>query len=143
MKQYSQLKLSIISFIILFLFSSSYGQTVERLYCKKVETSACFPGGDADWKLYLLKSINSEIPYIYCAPPGKYNVEVRFLIERNGDVCDIKPLTKVGFGMEEELIRIIHNSPDWTPATQNGRNVREYKRVTFTFNVSQREFIFL
>ena len=62
---------------------------------------------------------------------------VQFIINKEGAITDIKPLTKYGFGMEEEVIRILKKSPQWVPAIQFGRNVKAYRKQPVTFMVSK------
>ena len=65
-------------------------------------------------------------------------VMVQFVVDKEGRVTDIKPLTKFGFGMEEEVIRILKKSPPWIPAIQFGRSVKAYRKQPVTFVVARR-----
>ncbi|MEQ1678624.1 MAG: energy transducer TonB, partial [Chitinophagaceae bacterium] len=44
-------------------------------------------------------------------------------------------LTNHGYGMEEEAMRVIKKGPKWTPAVQNGRQVKAYRKQPITFQV--------
>lgn len=46
------------------------------------------------------------------------------------------PLTKYGYGMEQEVIRILKRSPKWIPAKQFGRAVSAYRIQPVTFQVT-------
>lgn len=59
----------------------------------------------------------------------------QFIVEKDGSISDIKPLTKLGHGMEDEAMRVIKASGKWQPAMQNGRQVRAYHKVPVTFQV--------
>lgn len=48
-------------------------------------------------------------------------VEVAFTIARNGSVSNIKLLKGIGYGCDEEAIRVISNSPLWSPGRFYGR----------------------
>lgn len=61
-----------------------------------VELEATFPG---NWANFLLENLDSKIPEVNGAQPGKYTVIVKFVIDPNGYVRDIKPLTNLGYGM--------------------------------------------
>jgi protein TonB len=50
-----------------------------------------------------------------------------------GAVSDIKALTNFGYGMEQEVIRIMKKSPMWTPASQKNRTVKAYRKQPVTF----------
>ncbi len=47
----------------------------------------------------------------------------------------MKAETSFGYGMEEEVIRIIKKGPKWTPASVNGKHVNAYRRQPVTFAV--------
>ena len=66
-----------------------------------------------------------------------YTVKIEFWIDTTGRVTGIKALTNFGFGMEEELIRVISKSVLWTPAKQGDSLVRERKLQTITFNAGK------
>lgn len=109
----------------------SNGNKLPESECE--EREAEFAGGVSAWLRYLTKNINAHIPGKKGAPPGKYTVIVQFIVHTDGSVSDIIPLTKFGFGMEEEVIRLIKFSPPWIPAQQYGRNVKAYRKQPVTF----------
>jgi hypothetical protein len=62
-------------------------------------------------------------------------VVVQFIVNTDGTIIDIKPLTDHGFGMEEEAVRVISRGPKWNPAIQGGKQVKAYRRQPVTFQV--------
>ena len=86
---------------------------------------------------FLVKNMKPEVPVNNGAPVGQYKVVIRFIVEMDGSVTDIKAQTKHGYGMEAECIRMIELSGKWIPAKQNGRIVRCYKEQPFVFVVSE------
>jgi N-acetylmuramoyl-L-alanine amidase len=103
----------------------------------KVEIESAFEGGEAAWKKYLSTHLKAFIPVDSGAPAGNYRVTVQFIVDQEGDISEIRPLTKHGFGMEEEVIRIIKNGPKWLPAIQNGRTVKAYRKQSVTFSIEE------
>ena len=103
----------------------------------KVEVEAGFNGGDFSWKAYLMKNLNADIPIQHGAPEGVYTVIVRFIVSKDGSVTEVKAETHLGFGMEEEAVRVIQKGPKWTPAIQNGKFVNAYRRQPITFIVNE------
>ena len=103
----------------------------------KVEVEAAFPGGAGAWAKYVQRSLNANVPIDNEAPSGSYQVVVQFIVDKEGNVSDVKSLTNHGYGMEEEAVRVIKRGPKWTPAIQNGRNVRAYRKQPITFIVSE------
>ena len=71
------------------------------------------------------------------APPGTYQVIVKFIVSKDGSISEVNAESKHGFGMEEEAVKIIKRGPKWTPALQNGRNVNAYRRQPITFIVEE------
>lgn len=100
----------------------------------KVEIEASFAG---DWPKFLQRNLNGEVAVNNGAPAGTYQVVIQFIVDREGNISDVKPLTSHGYGMEEEAMRAIKKAPRWTPAVQNGRQVKAYRKQPITFVVSE------
>jgi periplasmic protein TonB len=58
-------------------------------------------------------------------------VSVRFIVEENGKITDVKAVRGIGFGCDEEAVRVIAGMPDWKPGRQGGKPVA----VPFTIPV--------
>lgn len=101
----------------------------------KVEIEAAFPGGDSKWRRYLETSLNAQVATDNGAPEGAYTVVVQFVVDKEGNISDVRGLTSHGYGMEDEAIRVIKRGPKWTPAVQNGRQVKAYRKQPITFVV--------
>ena len=103
----------------------------------KVEIEAGFPGGSAAFKKYLERNLNANAPVENNAPPGTYTVIVKFVVSKSGAISDVTAETSLGYGMEQEAMKIIKKSPNWTPAQQNGSIVNAYRRQPITFVVAE------
>jgi protein TonB len=103
----------------------------------KVEIEAGFPGGSAAFKKYLERNLNANAPVENNAPPGTYTVIVKFVVSKSGAISDVTAETNLGYGMEQEAMKIIKKSPNWTPAQQNGSIVNAYRRQPITFVVAE------
>lgn len=97
-----------------------------------VEIEAKFTG---NWKAFLERNLNANIPVDNAAPAGNYPIDVQFVVDTNGIVSDIKPLTNLGYGMEQEALRVLKKATKWEPAIQNGRKVKAYRKQRITFQV--------
>lgn len=106
---------------------------------ERVEFEADYPGGINEWVKYLQRNLRADVPVDLGAAAGKYTVLVQFIVNLDGSITDITPLTNLGYGMEQEVIRIIKQSGKWTPAIQNGRTVKAYRRQPVTFMVEDDE----
>ena len=103
----------------------------------RVEIEPSFPGGAPLWRKYLERNLDASVPVKKKAPDGAYTVVVQFIVDKEGKISDAKPMTKHGYGMEEEGVRIIKAGPNWTPAVQNGRIVKAYRKQPITFVVGK------
>jgi len=102
----------------------------------KVEIEAKFPGGDGKWRQYLERNCNAQVATDAGAPEGTYTTVVQFVVDKEGNISDVKAMTNHGYGMEEEAVRVIKKGPNWTPAVQNGRAVKAYRKQPITFQVT-------
>lgn len=89
------------------------------------------------WSKFLKKNIDFGIAAYNNAPIGKYKVIVQFTILENGQLGEFVPLTRYGYGMEEELIRVLKKSPKWNPPYQDGRFVKARRKQSVTFIVAE------
>lgn len=129
--------------------AESYGQTCTRSYggviveitkekkpkriYTKVEITPAFPGGDSSWAQSLQDSLNRSIPFKNGAKAGKYIVSVRFLIEKDGSMADIRCLNDSGFGMCDQVVAAIvrkYGRPKWGPLPSG--KVRQYHTTSTT-----------
>ncbi|MFM6923999.1 MAG: energy transducer TonB, partial [Ferruginibacter sp.] len=83
------------------------------------------------------KNLNADVPVDHDSPSGKYTTVIKFVVSRDGTLSDIAAETNLGYGMEEEVLRIIKRSGRWIPAEQNHRKVNAYRRQPVTFVVEQ------
>ncbi len=102
----------------------------------KVEIEASFPGGEAKWRRYLETNCNGQVASDNGAPEGTYTTVIQFVVDKDGTISDVRALTNHGYGMEQEAIRVIKKGPNWTPAIQNGRQVKAYRKQPITFQVT-------
>jgi protein TonB len=100
----------------------------------KVEIESSYPGGPAAWLRYLNKNfrypddaVNNEI---------QGTVVVQFIVDKEGNVSDVSAISgPESGGLREEAIRVIKKSGKWTPAVQNGRQVKSYKKQPIVFKL--------
>lgn len=102
----------------------------------KVEVEASFKGGEKEWRRFLERNLEANVPVDNSAPEGTYTVTVQFIVDKEGKISDVRALSSHGYGMEEEAMRVIKKGPDWIPAVQNGRNVKAYRKQPITFVVA-------
>ena len=102
------------------------------------EKEATFPGSEEGWRRFLERNLDASVPVRKGAPLGYYSVRVQFMVNTDGTLSDVKALTNLGYGTEEEVLRMFKKSPKWIPAMQFGQPVRAYRIQPVTFVVQQR-----
>ncbi len=67
---------------------------------------------------------------------GNFTVVVRFIVDLNGNLDDVRALTKYGHGIEEGVIDILKKGPAWTPGSVHGKKVKSYHTQPVTFQIN-------
>ncbi|WP_400193530.1 energy transducer TonB [Hymenobacter sp. B81] len=62
-------------------------------------------------------------------------VMMEFMIEKDGSLTNIKPVKRLGSGLDEEAIRLIKASPKWEPARYQGQPVRQKMVLPILFQL--------
>jgi antitoxin component YwqK of YwqJK toxin-antitoxin module len=99
-----------------------------------VESEAQFK---KNWAQYMAKTLNANVAANNGAPTGKHTVIIQFVIDKDGSISDIKRMTNFGYGMEEEVERVIKTAPQWIPAKRFGQPVKAYRLQPITFVVEE------
>lgn len=97
------------------------------------EVMPAFPGGLDQFYRYLSSEINYPKAALENGVSGK--VVVSFVVFENGKVADIKLERGIGFGCDDEALRVISNMPSWVPGSQNGKKVAVKMRIPIKFDV--------
>ena len=86
-----------------------------------VEQMPQFGGGEADLFNYLAKNVKYPTLAKDSAIGGI--VYVAFIINEIGEIEDARILRGIGFGCDEEALRVVMNMPRWNPGRQRGKPV--------------------
>lgn len=96
-----------------------------------LENPPSYPGGINKFYEFLGKNI--KYPTLAIENDVQGNVFVSFIVEKDGSLSDIKIDRRLGFGTDEEAIRVIKLSRSWNPGMQNGRAVRVKYNIPIKF----------
>jgi protein TonB len=99
-----------------------------------VEVMPEFPGGQSGWGKYLQE--NMKYPPLAREKNIKGRVIVSFVVKKNGDLSDIKVIKGIGWGCDEEAVRVLKTAPSWKPGIQNGRSVRVQYTMPIFFQLA-------
>lgn len=94
-----------------------------------------FEGGEQG----LLKYISRKIKYPREAVNEQVEgmVVVRFVVNRQGEITDATILKGLGYGTDEEALRVINSMPSWTPGRQNGKPVAVRYTLPIRFSMKR------
>jgi protein TonB len=59
------------------------------------------------------------------------------VVNIDGSIDDVKLEKGIGFGCDEEAIRVVKSMPRWNPAKLSGRAVRSTFKQSITFVLSE------
>ena len=94
-----------------------------------------FPGGFSEMDRY----INWELAYPALAK--EYLIEglvfVQFTVEKDGVLRDVEVATGIGYGCDEEAMRIVENMPSWYPGEHEGQRVPVRYTLPINFSLPQ------
>lgn len=98
-----------------------------------VEQQPEFAGGMSALNQYLGKNIR------YPAAAQRANVSgrvfVSFVVNTDGSIQDVTVLKGLGFGTDEEAVRVVKSMPKWRPGKQSGRPVRVKYNLPINFQL--------
>ncbi|WP_176767603.1 energy transducer TonB [Daejeonella rubra] len=98
-----------------------------------IETYPEFTGGHAAFVKYLNRNLRYPEAAVERGIQGK--VLVSFIIEKDGQLSNIKIIRGIGNGCDEEAIRVLEKSPKWKPGIQNKQKVRVAYTLPINFSL--------
>ena len=63
-------------------------------------------------------------------------VYIKFVVDKDGSLSNLEVVRGIGFGCDEEAIRVLSNAPKWKPAKQRGRLVRQQMVIPIHFKLA-------
>lgn len=96
---------------------------------ESVDQSAEYPGGLNGVRKYIADNVDTS----NLEGEGQLTVKLKFIVERDGTVSDVKVTQKSGNSdFDSETIRVVKRLKKWAPAKKNGENVRSYYSIPIT-----------
>lgn len=94
----------------------------------KVDQEAEYPGGMNALRAYLADNFDSSV----VDAEGRLKATLRFIVERDGTVSDVKVVEKSGNrDFDDEAVRVVKKLKKWKPGKLDGQNVRSRFSVPF------------
>ena len=100
-----------------------------------IEVYPEFIGGMKEWTKFIQRNLRYPAMAMDQGKQGK--VFVSFVVEKDGSVSNVTVIRGIGYGCDEEALRVISKSPKWKPGKQNGRNVRVKYTMPLGFAITQ------
>jgi TonB family protein len=103
-------------------------------YYNYAEVAPVFRGGQGAIEDY----INNNIEYPQQAIDNNVEgtVRVQFGVDEKGNVSQVTTVgNKLGYGLEEEAIRVVSNMAKWSPGQVKGKTVRTKMVIPITYRI--------
>ncbi len=94
-----------------------------------------FPGGKEVLQNYLIENIEYPVDAYLNQKEGR--VFLTFIVEKTGNITDVRVLRGIGHGCDEEAIRTIQNMPNWNPGKLRGIPVRVQYNLPILFVIGE------
>ena len=105
----------------------------EPMETYRIEIQPDFMGGQKAMMEYLYKNLKYPNPAIKNGVSGR--VHLQFTIEPDGSLSNVSVLKGIGFGCDEEAMRVVKLMPNWKPGKQSGRAVRVKFNLPIVFSL--------
>lgn len=129
------LKVALMMLVLLFSFMTSTAQTKKNdMVFDVVEVMPQFPGGQIAMLQYIMKNIKYPEQAMKEGIQGR--VAVRFIVEKDGSISDVKPILSVHPLLNKEAVRVVESMPKWSPGKQNGKPVRVRFNIPVMFKLN-------
>ncbi len=133
--------MKILAFTVFFsvcLSISSHAQIDTLSHDVEIETTAPeFPGGIIALQEYIAKNL------VYPKRAKQKRVEgkvyVQFLVKEDGNITSIKISKGLSKECDEEVIRLMKNSPRWIPATEDRVPIENWMILPIEFTLNKEE----
>lgn len=94
-----------------------------------------YPGGTAKFLDFVMDNLK------YPAAAKENNIEgivfLSFIVEKDGSITSINVDRKLGYGTDEEAVRVVKLAKRWEPATYNGITIRTQYRIPIRFSLNK------
>jgi protein TonB len=98
-----------------------------------VEEMPLFPGGEQKMSEFITSNINYPEAAREAGVQGR--VYIRFVVEQDGSISNVKVMRGIGSGCDEEAMRVIKSMPKWKPGKQHGKTVRVSYQIPVNFSL--------
>lgn len=94
-----------------------------------------FPGGEAALFQFLKRKL--RFPRVAVEQNREATVFVSFVVYPNGTIGEVQSMQPVGFGFDEEVVRVVQLMPRWLPGKVGGKNVAVRYKLPVRFRLNR------
>ena len=103
-------------------------------FYKNTEVLPAFPGGQKELERFFEKNI--QYPETATENNAEGTVKLIFAVDENGKIYQpVVTGDKIGYGIEEEAMRVFSKMPTWTPGKIKGKNVKTKYTLPIRFQL--------
>ena len=103
-------------------------------YYNGAEVLPVYPGGPNALQTYVAEHIEYPGNAIDNSIEGTVNVQ--FAIDEQGNVSNARAIgNNIGYGLEEEAIKLVSGMPKWTPGMVKGKKVKAWYTLPVTYRL--------
>jgi TonB family protein len=96
--------------------------TSAAISAAEVDVMPVYPGGITEFYNWIGK--NYKYPEETKAKQIYGRMVIQFIVEKSGELTDVRTLKDLGYGTAEEAVRLLKSSKVWKPGIKNGKPVR-------------------
>ena len=116
----------------------SYDQSEKKLYEPEdldlvYNASPSYPGGATRWTQHLKN--NLKYPHEAYSEGIQGSVFLSFNVKHTGEIKNVRVIRGLGYGCDEEAVRVLLNSGKWNPGTRNGEDVNSSSNIRIVFTL--------
>ena len=98
-----------------------------------IDQTASYPGGLDAWKKYVKNNLRYSKKAKQAGIEGKVILE--FVVGKDGQIRDIKVIQGLGYGCDEEAVRLLKNSLNWIAARRKGKPIAQKTTIEIVFEL--------
>ncbi|UZR95659.1 energy transducer TonB [Chondrinema litorale] len=100
-----------------------------------VEEPAEPVGGYKEFYAYVSENLKYPRKALEVSVSGK--VYIKFIVDKDGSLTNLEVARGIGYGCDEEAIKVLQNAPKWKPGRQRGRNVKQQMIIPIVFKMAE------
>ena len=108
------------------------GKDTNKVF-NEIDQNAEFSGGIEEFGKYL--QVNLKYPVAAQKANIKGKVYTQFIVNKDGSTSDFKTIKGIGYGCDEEAMRVIQSIPKWNPGRHKGEVVKSTLIVPINFQL--------